>query len=116
MIIIEKMEKKNSPIISYYREKLPAKFTASGKENNYCVPKCKRSECKVKHFIKSNTGIVFSAFLKVLAGEICDCRAFQDTAEKKEQINVIFIHNTLACVFHLVRARLEYPLEKTKNV
>ena len=50
--------------------------------------KCENTQYKVENSIQSNAGTV-SASLNILSVESSGCRAFQDTAEKEELINLL---------------------------
>ena len=86
-MLMGKKTKEISTTNSYHEDKLSEKFTSicSG---NYCVLKWENTQHKVDNSIQSNTGIFFAS-LKVLAVKSTGFRAFRDTAEKEELINLM---------------------------
>ena len=58
--------------------------------------------------------LFFSAFLKVLAVESSSCRAFRDTAEKEELINLKL--NALVFQFHFYPSDINISLGKNKKI
>ena len=86
-MLMVKKTKEISTTNSHHEDKLSEKFTSicSG---NYCVLKWENTQHKVDNSIQSNTGIFFAS-LKVLAVKSTGFRAFRDTAEKEELINLM---------------------------
>ena len=86
-MLMGKKIKEISTTNSYHEDKRSEKFTAicSG---NYCVLKWENAQHKVENSIQSNTAIFFASS-KVLAIKSTGFRAFRDTAEKEELINLM---------------------------
>ena len=88
MLIGEKIKEK-STAISYHEEKRSEKFTSSGSGDFY-IPKWEITQYKVENGIQLSKEIVFFfASPKIRAVKSSGCRAFRDTAEKEELINLM---------------------------
>ena len=76
--------------ISYHEDKRSEKITTSGR-GSYCVPKWENTQYKDENCIQPNNkiGFLFFTSLKVLAVKSSGCRAFRDTVEKEELINLM---------------------------
>ena len=73
--------------ISYHHGQRSEKSIKSG-SRKYCVLKWENTQYKVENGIQSNK-IFFVGLLKILAVKSSGFRAFRDTAEKEELINVM---------------------------